>query len=1168
MMSPVRHSRSGRQSKGSAKRWLMAMGLLLGISAPLSAQPSSWDFPKDVQGWRAWGTQQKTEEDKQAVAKILAWDSSKGHQAAGAIRIWDATSEFNPYVISTDIPVATGKSYLASGYVWLVKDQPLPVIMIQFLDGSKTYVSSVSSDGINQTIFQEPDANGWRRFELPVSKVPDKAATCTIGLRPAPDYKDKTFQGQVWLDDVQWTETSDKVLSLSTVANRAFRDDVADDGKGGWTDQGDNDLRGMKPGRREFAGVMFEVIDPAKNNGKAALILRSGAAPTFAQEAEIPVSDPLMERVYLLHTAAWARSGSLVGQVEFVYQDGSSKALPVRAGTDVADWWGVGSLENAVAIPVEDANPQKSPIGLYVTSLENPSAKSPLKAIRLKAGDSGGASPIWMVLAATGSNGPSKMRVALMTQRDMSHWVPFVVTNQPTAANAVSLSFLLDAPAGKHGFVRVGREGNLEFDNGTPVRFWGTNIHSVSTLFPTHQQAEMVAATLARLGCNLVRFHLPENTGYLLRRDAQGKRIPPTDEQWEPFDYFVKCLKDKGIYILLDSLSGLSAGGWQPQDGVSDHDRLKGHQSWCYFDPVLRAHSRQFTQWVLAHKNPYLGKPLAQDPVLALITTINEQSSFWDWSLKEQPPYYANELKKQFNQWLIKTHGNRDALAKAWTLPAGGTALKADEDPAKGNVEMPAYIFNGAGILGKAIDPKADPAERVRMLATVKFLHHLQVTFYQDIKAITDKHGLRIPIIGTNIISDFAELHTMLDYRISSQNIYWDHVQSSDKSYGMHNIPSVTVNPLTGGKTLSEPVITSGRSVGTAVTSTELDTMWPHEWRSSHLIGIAAYGALQKQDALMQYAYAGGFGLTWDTIQSANAILHPTSEGNDPAMVAPFVAGSLLYLRGDVSPAKAKVRLQLSPEMTWAAQGRLRDGSYPLNYVSFVSHYEHAYAQQNVPPSPNTLVITDRGDGSRAGGEQMARKLDAELKAKGLIPADAGLQDGRIVSDTKQIVRDWKNQRLTVDTPMSQAFTGFPTKEPVVLSDVTLLSQSPFVTMQVSSLDNQPIAQSRRMLLVCMARADNQGASMSFSSYKPMPMEGQRGEFMTYQKRTGKGPTLIEPVKATLRLAGQKIRLTPLDPAMVPVASAAKEFSAQAGKVDVAVDAVKPSVWYLLERLP
>jgi len=72
---------------------------------------------------------------------------------------------------------------------------------------------------------------------------------------------------------------------------------------------------------------------------------------------------------------------------------------------------------------------------------------------------------------------------------------PFVVAYD-TPANATNVSAWLDRPAGVHGFIRV-EGGHLKNDAG-PVRFWATNI-CFEACFPTHQQAERLAARLARL---------------------------------------------------------------------------------------------------------------------------------------------------------------------------------------------------------------------------------------------------------------------------------------------------------------------------------------------------------------------------------------------------------------------------------------------------------------------------------------------------------------------------------------------------------------------------------------------------------------------------------------------------------------------------------------------
>ena len=71
-------------------------------------------------------------------------------------------------------------------------------------------------------------------------------------------------------------------------------------------------------------------------------------------------------------------------------------------------------------------------------------------------------------------------------------------------ANATNVSAWLDQPAGVHGFIRA-EDGHLSNDAG-PVRFWATNI-CFEGCFPTHQQADRLAARLARLGINCVRMH-------------------------------------------------------------------------------------------------------------------------------------------------------------------------------------------------------------------------------------------------------------------------------------------------------------------------------------------------------------------------------------------------------------------------------------------------------------------------------------------------------------------------------------------------------------------------------------------------------------------------------------------------------------------------------------
>ena len=69
----------------------------------------------------------------------------------------------------------------------------------------------------------------------------------------------------------------------------------------------------------------------------------------------------------------------------------------------------------------------------------------------------------------------------------------------------LNYSHLLDAPAGKHGFVRA-RGGHLYFEDGTRARFLGFNVAARSNT-PDHRTAEEMAERFASMGVNVIRLH-------------------------------------------------------------------------------------------------------------------------------------------------------------------------------------------------------------------------------------------------------------------------------------------------------------------------------------------------------------------------------------------------------------------------------------------------------------------------------------------------------------------------------------------------------------------------------------------------------------------------------------------------------------------------------------
>ncbi|MBS1370709.1 MAG: alkaline phosphatase [Lentisphaeria bacterium] len=187
-----------------------------------------------------------------------------------------------------------------------------------------------------------------------------------------------------------------KPLDFTKGANTAFTDETPDDRQGGWTDQGSNDLRLLKPGTRTLSGVPFTILDDKATGGKSCVVLSaSGARSYLPKQAEIePAAPAAGKTLYLLHAGAWLNpKKNLAGRLTVKYTDGSSKEFRVRTGRDLADWWANSGAPNAVRVWTIYNN--NSQISLYASKF--PLDAKPVKTLRFDAGDDG----VWMIAAAS-----------------------------------------------------------------------------------------------------------------------------------------------------------------------------------------------------------------------------------------------------------------------------------------------------------------------------------------------------------------------------------------------------------------------------------------------------------------------------------------------------------------------------------------------------------------------------------------------------------------------------------------------------------------------------------------------------------------------------------------------------------------------------------------------
>jgi len=120
----------------------------------------------------------------------------------------------------------------------------------------------------------------------------------------------------------------------------------------------------------------------------------------------------------------------------------------------------------------------------------------------------------------------------------------------------VDLSFLNapEKPAGKHGYLTAAKD-KLVFKDGTPLRFWGTNITAYALFGTARENVRLQAHRLSELGFNLIRIHhhdsswvVPNIFGDRKALDTQNLSVG----MLEKLDWWIKCLEDEGIYVWLD----------------------------------------------------------------------------------------------------------------------------------------------------------------------------------------------------------------------------------------------------------------------------------------------------------------------------------------------------------------------------------------------------------------------------------------------------------------------------------------------------------------------------------------------------------------------------------------------------------------------------------------
>lgn len=261
---------------------------------------------------------------------------------------------------------------------------------------------------------------------------------------------------------------------------------------------------------------------------------------------------------------------------------------------------------------------------------------------------------------------------------------PFVLPWDDATPGVIDLSGMLAKPAGKAGHVHAGADGHL-YTGDTRIRFYGVDL-AFDANFPTHEQADKIAARMAKFGINIVRFHImdmqPFPRGIFLRGSKGTRELDP--EALDRLDYFRAQLAQRGIYTNLCLLNyrpinaedGLPPEIVQPEDNPYQRRHVVG-----FFDDRVVELQKEYARQLLTHRNPYTGKTPTEDPAVAFVEINNENGLIHAWlagSVDKLAPVFRDELARAWNGWLKRKYGTAEKLRAAWSAgerPAGPEAI-------------------------------------------------------------------------------------------------------------------------------------------------------------------------------------------------------------------------------------------------------------------------------------------------------------------------------------------------------------------------------------------------------------------------------------------------------------------------------------------------------------
>lgn len=478
---------------------------------------------------------------------------------------------------------------------------------------------------------------------------------------------------------------------------------------------------------------------------------------------------------------------------------------------------------------------------------------------------------------------------------DYGRWYPLNPKIETTGSHYVNWSSLLDAPAGKHGFLTT-KNDKFIFEDGTPAKFFGS-VLIAHDAFKSKEKVDSLVARLSKMGSNMLRLHLLDAEWAEPNIFGNKENTLEIDEDVvKKMDYLVYKCKEAGIYIFFDMLS---ARQFYEKDGVMQAPKELGGKQVGFFSRQLIELQKTFITQIMNHENVYTKIKYKDEPAIALSEFINETTIYTQFGENHIVGQYKEELD---NLW--KEAGN-SGKRPIFTL----------------------NYDNDYGILENTV-------RESNTEDGIKFYKSLEDKYYWEMNNHIKSIGSKTLFAGSNMpepILAMTESYSHLDF--CANDAYWDHPQTwlldkpwkdrfnaiIDNNSQLDCEYSNTIQKLSYFNVHNKPFVAWG------------DQTYPNEYQMEGNVLLTAYGSLQGWDGIIHHRFSFA-------IPGTEALDH-FDFFKQPEDIALWTVLAPAYLKGYIKEAPGEIIEKVSNEQLFesGSYSYFLEQNYQLPLITKVS---------------------------------------------------------------------------------------------------------------------------------------------------------------------------------------------------------------------------------------